>query len=177
MLAVNGAIMKPSRSLMLTKVRFAESDSELNVYLRQQQTQVSDMAASRLEWQQTQAADRDQTTHMTAWRPCSSDHTCKGSGSCTTRATAGALTRPRSCCSGPGSRCPPSSRRCPSGTTRLQCTTHSHVGPPCPCHVATKLAGRRRPPVVTSAEAAALASVQSGHEITVPKVKGAHPVR
>jgi hypothetical protein len=37
MLAVNGAMMKPSRSLMLTKVRFAESDSELNVYLRQQQ--------------------------------------------------------------------------------------------------------------------------------------------
>ena len=41
MLAVNGAMMKPSRSLMLTKVRFAESDSELNVYLCRQQGQVS----------------------------------------------------------------------------------------------------------------------------------------
>lgn len=33
MLAVNGAMMKPSRSLMFTNVRLAESASELKVYL------------------------------------------------------------------------------------------------------------------------------------------------
>lgn len=34
MLAVKGAMMKPSRSLMLTKVRLAEFSLELKVYLQ-----------------------------------------------------------------------------------------------------------------------------------------------
>jgi hypothetical protein len=48
MLAVNGAMMKPSRSLMFTKVRFAESASELKVYLRQQRMKCQPLAVYRL---------------------------------------------------------------------------------------------------------------------------------
>lgn len=49
---------------------------------------------------------------------------------------------------------------------------HSHVRPLCIWQLATRLAFRRRH-VVTSAEAAALAYVQSGLEVTVSRVKGA----
>ncbi len=77
MLAVNGAMMKPSRSLMLTKVRFAESDSELNVYLCQQRGQVSDMAGSR------QMQPVDSHPHQThdcwgAWAAIKHSHKAEG---------------------------------------------------------------------------------------------------